>query len=444
VTMASEAHGSRQEYPYYRRNLLAFIGDSVFFRVGVAFLDSATVLPVLVRHLTGSASLVGLTSSISRGLWLFPQLLVANYVTGKARQKPYLIVPVLIGRSFTWPLALLLFVGLERRTILFVALILWVAVFWLCDGLAGVSWFRLISKTIPPARRGRLFGLGQALGGALAVGAGGVIRHLLSDQGPPFPTNYAWLFVLGGAAFFISLGLVSLVKEDPEPTRVERRPWRIYLSQLVTLLRRDRDFRLVTVVRLLLGASGMAAPFYILHATEEMGLPQEMIGFFVSVQVGSGVLMGLLMGYLHERMGSRRVIQLSTVMGLMSPLGALLIPRMVPSRGTTLLWAYALVFVGLQGVMSAMVLGFMNFIMEIAPPEEEPIYVGLANTLGALLLIYPLLGGVLLGSVAYSGLFIITALAIGAALLLAMRLREPRAAELMGWKAADSGAVLEG
>jgi len=435
----------KQEYPYYRRNLPAFIGDYLFFRAGMAFLDSTTVLPTLVRQLTVSASLVGLVSATSRGLWMLPQLVAANYLTGKARQKPYLIVPAIIGRPFTWLFALLLFVGLgQRPLLLYGALVLWVAIFWLCDGLASVPWFHLVSKTIPPERVGRLFGVGQALGGVLAVGAGLVVRYLLSEQGPPFPINYAWLFLLSGTAFLVSLGLISTIREDPEPVSGDRVPWRAYLPQLITLLGGDADFRLVTLVRLLLGAGGMAAPFYILYATEDLGLPAEAIGLFVSVQVGASALLGLLMGYLNERAGSRRVIQLATVMGLVSPLGALLIPRLIPARGVGFLWAYALIFVGLQGVMSSMMLGFMNFVMEIAPRDAQPTYVGLANTLGAVLLVYPLLGGIVLERISYRGLFTLTGLAVGLALLLGTRLREPRPARLMGLAPTEIECAVEG
>ena len=424
--------------------MLAFACDYIFFRVGMAFLDSTTVLPTLVRQLTKSASLVGLVSTLSSGLWMLPQLVAANYVTGKPRQKPYLMIPASIGRPFTWLFALLLFLSRgQPSALLYITLILWVAIFWVCDGLASVPWFHLVSKTIPPRRRGRLFGLGQALGGVLAVGAGLIVRYLLGERGPSFPTNYGWLFLLGGAAFLISLGALSMLKEEPEPYSDDRLPWRAYLPKLLALLGRDADFRLVTLVRLLLGAGGMAAPFYILYATEDLGLSHEAIGFFVSVQVGASVLFGLLLGYLYERKGSKLVIQLATIMGLIAPIGALLTPQLMPTRGIVFLCAYALVFVGLQGVMSAMMLGFMNFVMEIASNEERPTYVGLANTLGAVLMIYPLLGGFLLEATSYLSLFAITALAISLSLLLATRLQEPRQGQSVG-RAAGTRYAEEG
>ncbi|MEA3345569.1 MAG: MFS transporter, partial [Chloroflexota bacterium] len=416
---------------YYRRNLLAFMGDYVFFQVGMAFLNSTTVLPSLARQLTASTPLVGLISTMSSGLWMLPQLVAANYVTGKPRKKPYLMLAAGVGRPFTWLFALLLFLGLgQYPLLLYGVFILWVIIFWSCDGLASVPWFHLVSKTIPPERRGWLFGLGQTLGGVLAVGVGFIVRYLLGEQGPPFPTNYAWLFMLGGAAFFISLGSISMLKETPEPASIDRSSWRAYLPKLVSLLRKDANFRLVTLVRLLLGAGGMAIPFYILYATEDLGLSTQAIGFFTSVQVGTSVLLGLLLGYLHERAGSKRVIQLGMVMALMAPVGALLIPPLVSTRGSILLWSYALVFIGLQGVMSSGMLGFMNFVMETAPRAERPTYIGLANTLNAVQMIYPLLGGLLLKVISYPDLFIITALIIGPGLLLTTRLREPRQEQL--------------
>jgi len=411
----------------------------------MAFLNSVTVLPTLARQLTPSAPLVGLVSAMGSSCWMLPQLVAANYLTGKARDKPYMIVPASAGRLFTLVFALVLFLRLGLHPLLlYWMLILWVAVFWLCDGLASVPWLHLVSKTIPPQRRGRLFGSAQALGGMLGVGVGLIVRHLLGQHGPRFPTNYAWLFVLGGTAYLASLGSILMLREDPRPASGGRLAWRAYLPRLSTLLGANADFRLVTLVRLLLGAEGMAAPFYILYGTEVLGLSQASTGFFVSVQVGASVLLGVLMGYLHERAGAKRVIELATLMGLMAPLGALTIPRLMRAEGSGFLWTYGLIFVGLQGVMSSMMPGFMNFVMEIAPRGEGPTYIGLANTLSAILFIYPVLGGVLLQEVSYLGLFFTTALAVAAALLLATRLREPQPALGTDLTPAEKRWVAEG
>ena len=81
----------------------------------------------------------------------------------------------------------------------------------------------------------------------MAVGTGFVVRYLLSHQGPPFPANYAWLFVLAGSAFLISVGFILLVREAPGPTSGDRVPWRAYLPRLAGLLVKDADLRLAAI-----------------------------------------------------------------------------------------------------------------------------------------------------------------------------------------------------
>jgi hypothetical protein len=51
----------------HRRNTLAYLGDHLFFGVGMSFASQATVLPSLVRELSDSALLVGLVSAIATG-----------------------------------------------------------------------------------------------------------------------------------------------------------------------------------------------------------------------------------------------------------------------------------------------------------------------------------------------------------------------------------------
>ena len=93
------AGGKRQEgslavgaaYPHYRRNFIALVVDFAGFGLGFAFYGPSTVLPAFVSVLTSSAPLVGLISTLLMGSWLLPQLIAANYLAAKERQKPHLL-----------------------------------------------------------------------------------------------------------------------------------------------------------------------------------------------------------------------------------------------------------------------------------------------------------------------------------------------------------------
>jgi hypothetical protein len=66
-------------------------------------------------------------------------------------------------------------------------------------------------------------------------------------------------------------------------------------------------------------------------------------------------------------------------------------------------------------VANSVMLGFFNYVMELAPATQRPTYIGLFNTVGGALVVLPTLGGWLLQTTSYGVLFVLTAvtLAIG-------------------------------
>ena len=64
----------------------------------MSFASQATVLPSLVRSLSGSALLAGLASTLATGGWLIPQLFAANLIAGRPRLKSAVLVPAIVGR----------------------------------------------------------------------------------------------------------------------------------------------------------------------------------------------------------------------------------------------------------------------------------------------------------------------------------------------------------
>ncbi len=76
---------------------------------------------------------------------------------------------------------------------------------------------------------------------------------------------------------------------------------------------------------------------------------------------------------------------------------------------------YAWVFFMMGAVASSTMLGFFNYVMEIAPATQRPIYIGLFNTVGGALVVLPTLGGWLLQATSYGVLFALTAVTLVAA-----------------------------
>jgi MFS family permease len=399
----------------------------VFFGVGMAFVSQTTVLPSFISQLTDSAPLIGLASTVQTGAWLLPQLIAASYLADKDRKKPYILLPAAVGRPVFFLLAGLLFLPGDRPPTLILGLFFFsLAIFMGTDALASVAWFDILSKAIPPTRRGRLIGAGQVISGLLTVGVGVVVNALLGPQGPPFPHNYALLFFLAGLSFVVSWLAMSFLREPVKPTQAKRLPWNSFLPKLLTVLKENRAFSLVTALRLLTGLGGMAVPFYVIYATEKLHFSAEAIGLFISSQVVGSILAGFVLGYLNERSGSKIVIQCSATLALASPLLALLMGPIGHWVGTSTIYVYSLIFLAIGAWNSSMMPGFITFVLELAPSEERPTYIALTNTLCGALLLVPFLGGWLLQATSYPVLFAVTVAGVVLGLVLTFRLEEPR------------------
>ena len=375
-----------------------------------------------MRTLTDSQVVVGLFSAVSSGAWLLPQLLYARFLTSKRRKKPFVILGAAIGRPFYLFYALLLWLAFPGTGPALVACFAAQAIFMGSDALAAVAWFDLYAKAIPPNRRGRLVGIAQAVRGVLAIGAGVIIAEVLGRNGPPFPYNYALLFALAGGCLMLSLGAICLVVEPDEPVDKERPSWGHYLPQLLATLRQDAAFRRLVLVRLLAGFDTLALSFYILFATREIGLPPETVGAFTTVQTVGGILSSIVLGTVSERLGSHRVIQISTALGVTAPLLGLgfFLARAQASTAAAVIYGWIFLVIGIT--MSAAMLGFFNYALELAPAGRRPTYMGLFNTISGVLLVLPPLGGLLQQSTSYGILFAVTAVFVLVAHILSWRL----------------------
>lgn len=391
-----------------RRNALAFFGEATLFGVGMTFIGFTTVLPQFVSELTGSAVLVGVVIALAEAGWRLPQLAVAWLLLPARRKKPWLTCAGLLSRPAYLVLGVALWLGLGARSgsalVLFLALHGLMFVFLSVDHLV---WWDVLAKAVPPNRRGRVLGASTAARGVLAVGAGALISWLLGDTGPGYPSAYAALFSLTGVLLLLSLGSWSLVVE-PEEEPVARPPLRVYSARLAAVLREDRTFRSLVVVRLVSGFEGLALGFYTLLGTQGLGFSPAYVGVFAAVQTVGGIVAGLGLGLLGEWAGIHRVIQVGTAASLTAPLVALLFLVLRLDAGHPLAYLYPWVFAAIGLSLSANFIGFANGAVELAPPGERGVYIGLFSTLSGLTVLPPLLGGWLLARTSYATLLALT------------------------------------
>jgi MFS family permease len=411
---------------HLRHNFVAFMVDLVLFGVAISFVNPNTVMPAFVRTLTDSDPLVGLIGSVLSATWLLPQLGIAAVITDKPRKKPYLIAAMFAGRPLYFLLGLAMWAGLARYpAAMLVAFFICIGLFQMLDGTSAVPWYDMLARAVPLTRRGRLLGTGQVISGVLGIGVGALVSLILSAPQLPYPTNFALLFVLSSLTLFPAAVALSLVRE-PEVSVAAAESHQAAAGlgeQLRQVWARDRNFRRLVISQWLVGLLSLALPFYVLHATEVVKLPESVLGWFVSAQMVGSIVAGVGLGWLTERKGPRPAIWLGALMALLAPILALG-SHFAP--GGLLAQAYPLIYLLIGATNSSRMLGALNYVLESAPKERIPLYVSLYNTLAGVLVPASFLGGVLLQITSYPVLFGVTAAGVAAGLWVSLGLDVPR------------------
>jgi MFS family permease len=398
----------------HRRNWLGFLTDYTFFSIGLTFAGLNTTLPAFAAGLTDDPVLIGLISAVWLGGWLFPQIFAAHFLSTAGRKLPVIKTFAWIGR----PVFLLLgaFLVLSHSAapgLILVLLYLSSFHFSFTDSIAGVAWFDILGKAFSHRERGRLIGTGQAVSGILSIAAGGVIGWILRSSGLAYPDNYALILGLASVCFLISLGGMYLVREPLEPVAEQRQRMLEYLPGLVRLIRDDRTFLRVNVSRLLIGLCGLASPFFAVFAIRQLGVAEANIGWFAIAQTAGSAMAGLLFGWVVDRRGSHTVIRIVGGVYLLAP--CLVLAASVADGGASLsigLIAGAFLLLGLGD--GSIMLGYINYVLEIAPAGKRPVYIGLTNTLAGLIILYPFIGGAVADWAGYRIVFLLAAAGVAA------------------------------
>jgi len=421
-------------YRFVAWNFCAIVFDVAFWTAGMACMDVGAVLPVFVSTLTDSKLLIAFLGTLPGVGWTLPQLLGAAKVMHRPRKKGYVLGMALVGRTpmLILPVVLLLFPPQSKAVMLW-ALVGCYGVLFLSDGLIGAAWYDIIAKTIPPRMRGRFFAGFSVVGGIGAVGSGWLVREVLASARFAYPRQYGVLFACLCAGLFLSLVLLAFIREPEGVVSSESpQPVREVLKQVPRVWRSSSHLRRLLVVSWLGMIAALGWPFYVLHGLDTLHLPAAAVAIFIWATTAGSVGGSLVFAWLNDRRGPRSVVVLVSGMRPMAPAFALLVPMALalfprPVPAAVAQYIYAIVFLFGGALMSGGMMGFSNYLLELAPERERPLYVGLGNTLSAPGLMAPLLGGWLASVWSYEGMFAIGTVVGVASLIASFWLRNPDA-----------------
>jgi len=418
---------------HLRRNFILGVLNGALFHFSNALISPSLVLPLFVRYLTDSHLLVGLIPSIQEAGWFLPQLVASRYVQHRPRKKVYYSAAAVV-RAASWGLLTIALFALGGSRLLLLAIFFsLLVVFSFSGGVAGISFMDIVGKAIPVTRRGAFFGSRNFFGGILAFMGGFIVKYALDQSGYPFPANFGLLFALSFLALSVALFFFTQVVEPVEPVHEGEVALLQQFRRALEIVENDARYRRFLSLRLCLMATQMATPFYILYARDRLGIPEGMVGLYLSAMTVVSVGSNLIWSRISDRRGNKLLIQIASIVGLSIPLSALLIPHLsgLFSPGS-LGYLFGVVFALLGSYTAGARIGNINFLLEISPAAERPIYLGFTNTLLGMALLASTVGGVIVEVAGFGILFSFTLAFYALAIGLSLTLRDPRE-EIVGY-----------
>jgi len=401
-----------------RHNMRCGIVHGAFFEMGTAFADPYAVVPLFLAGFTESRALIGLIVSLIQALTIIPQLAVSRQI----RRNPLSARPIMLAGIWTrcgvWGIiALTILLVPHRINLLLVVFVSFVALYSLGAGFAVLPFRRIISETISPLRRSTFLGARVIAGGMLAGLAGMLVRSVLGKETLSWPNNYGILFAFSFvslAVAYIAMSCFRFPNVPPSPSSQNLPPMR---EEVRNALKEYPVLKRLISVRLLSGGLPLALPFLTLYATKEIGISLAWVGIFVSAQRMGAILSNFLWMPLGNRFGTRSVIL--SGLGLATISLAIMIVVETPT-----IMAVAFVLAG--SAMSAMVVGFGGYILELGTREIRPLLFAMEGTLLMPLYFMPLLGGWLVDLYGYRMMIVPSVALLTMAWIAATGLCEPR------------------
>lgn len=407
--------------PLERGNLWLLALHQIIFRVGWVFKTESIIIPAFLDSIAGAGWVRGLLPVLTRLGQGLPPLFGTRLLGHAAYKKRALaMVTLLMALPYALLAGLWWRLGAAPPDWMPAVFLLVYLTFFIGYGFYQLAFGAVQGKLVRPNRRGRLM-LISTVGGLVPamLAAWWLLEDWLARPVPGF----ALIFAFVSGAFFCSLGAVLALREPAVADQDVRPPARGgSLADVVRALAGDANLRRLALVAMLFASGLILVPHYEALGRERLGLNGGQLMLWVLTQNVSVSLLSLVIGPVADTRGYRLVLQCLVFGSAVAPLYAVLLAHLPPPLGAHWFWA---VFIPL-GTAPLLVVTLMNYALEICPPVEHPLYLGAVN----LCLMVPFLFSPLVGwtvdACGYDNVFLITAVLILGAGVLALGLDEPR------------------
>ncbi|MCX5682899.1 MAG: MFS transporter, partial [Planctomycetota bacterium] len=293
---------------YFWRNYVAHAFDGGFFTGGLAFVDARTVLPTMVLSLGGPAWLISLMPVMFLVGAAIPPIFTAHLIDRLTRFHPILMTTGIFQRLPYLAAGIVLLAAAEgSKGVMLAAVALAPLVCGMACGSTVTGWLQLVMGTIPEGRRSSVMALRLALSGVIGLGAGWVVKAVLSAW--PEATGYAILHFAAFGSLGLSYIAFGLLRETSTHRPVVRpHGLRENLRAIPNLLRSAGNLRVYLVACALLNGIYIVVPFLAIHAQHVLNKPESYAGDLLIVQMAGIIAGNLAAALLGDRFGGKTVV----------------------------------------------------------------------------------------------------------------------------------------
>ena len=403
------------------RNFAMLALYQILMRTGWIFKTESIIMPAVVDYISGAGWIRGCLPLLNRFGHSVPPVLLARQIKLQTQKKWLVCGTTAMMSALFLLLTWLFFMGYAERKAAWmpIAFLIIYAAFFVCIGLSQLAFTTLQGKLVEVNRRGRLLLLSNTIGAASAVLCAFVLLSLwLNDEETRFDLIFGFSGMLFGGAAVSMLYLVE--SKDSFQQAAAAHPLHYFVDAYRVLVA-DRNFRLLSIVAALFGISFMLFPHYQNIGLQTMRLPTRSIMWWVIIQnLGTG-LVSIPIGWVADHRGNRLVLLLSLLCIASAPVLAIGLLH----AGSLGVWLYGSVFV-LVGMTPVVLRTIQNYTLEVAAPEDHPVYLSTLSLCMAGPMFLSPVAGYFIDRLGFEPVFLTIAGLIMASWLLTFRLEEPR------------------
>lgn len=377
-----------------------------FLSFSSALFSANTVIPAYIEKLYHSSLLIGIVTSILMGLPAVTQIFFALFFRTRRYKKPYLIAGILVRAAALFLLSVSAFFISEAPLWGIVSMIGSLSIFATTGSFAGIAYMDLLGKTIPRGKRYYFFPVRQIAAGAASFAGGLTVRYMLGALS--FPESYGTLFLMASVSLAAAILFFPFVKEPP--SEIEPKASLAETARSIPSLFSDRRLLWYITLQILSGLYLMVLPFYTVYTVNRFG---NVVGNLVVFQVLGMVTSNVLWGIVSKRHGNSMIARIGAALAAFTAVSA----AFLPSIG----WYYAFFF--LTGTaLSARGIFMDAYLIEIAPEKKRVMYVGISGTVGFVGSLFPIFGGIFVGSFGFLPTFVLAFAGLSAAFAITFKL----------------------